>query len=101
MSKRQNPIFRLFQPLAARDLLFMQAELVHLENEYRTLEKESRAAGDEVERYWYDRDWKTLSTAEQRPAVWDLEKGCERGGCGKQWDKALEIRGKLRDYCKI
>lgn len=86
MAKRQNAVFRLFQPLAARDLLFMQAELVHLDNEYQELEKEARASGDtdkHSERYWSDRDWRLLRSSSE------------------QWTKALEIRAKLKNYCKI
>lgn len=100
MSKHEYGVFRLFQPLAARDLLFMQAELAHLDHEYKLLEKQDRAQSDDTERHWYDRNWRLLSTAGERPAHVDVEKGCAVGSSGKQWEKALEIRSKLKDYCK-
>lgn len=85
MDHEKYPIFRQFRVSAIRDLLFLQAELTQLENQFLALAE--RDIGNEAERT-HDRNWKLLSTSEAR--------GCN----GEQWKKALEIRGKLREYCR-
>lgn len=85
MVSEQYAIFRQFKASANRDLLFLQAELVHLEEEFsRIAELDRKAAGEEA---LYDRNWQLLSTSRNR----------DMGG--KQWEIALEIREKLREYC--
>ena len=85
MVNDQYAIFRQFKSTANRDLLFLQAELAHLEEEFLNLSKRDRNIEGEQE--LHDRNWYLLSTANYR-------------GCGgEQWEKALQIRSKLREYC--
>jgi len=85
MIDEQYQIFRQFKSSAHRDLLFLQAELMHLESEFSAICKEDRSV--EGEGRLYDRNWYILSTSK------------DRNGEGKQWEKALQIRAKLREYC--
>jgi hypothetical protein len=79
-------IFRQFKLLASRDLLFLQAELAILEKEFTEICQRDRRSS-EKENDLYDYDWELLSASKSR-------------GCGgEQWDKALQIREKLRLYC--
>jgi len=86
IADQQYAIFRKFQHLAARDLLYLQAELVHLEIEYNSVSQLDRECEDE--RKFYDQEW------------WHLRNSKSRGFNGEQWDLALKIRAKLREYCK-
>jgi hypothetical protein len=78
-------IFRKFSLLANRDLLYFQAELAQLEDEFARLSDRDR--NGEGEQKLYDRNWNLLSSSENR--------GLE----GEQWKKALQIRAKVREYC--
>jgi hypothetical protein len=80
-------IFRQFKMLASRDLLFLQAELTILEKEFTEICQRDRAKS-ERENDLYDLSWELLSTSKSRDCG------------GEQWDKALEIRKKLKEYCK-
>ena len=85
MANDQYTIFRQFKSSANRDLLFLQAELAHLEEEFVALSERDKIVEGEQE--LHDRNWYLLSTARNR-------------GCGgEQWEKALQIRAKLREYC--
>jgi hypothetical protein len=85
MVNEQYAIFRQFKSTANRDLLFLQAELAHLEEEFAALSGRDKVVDGEQE--LYNRNWYLLSTSRLR-------------GCGgEQWDKALQIRMKLREYC--
>lgn len=85
MLNEQYTIFRQFKSIANRDLLFLQAELAHLEEEFVAISERDKLI--EGEQRLYDRNWHLLSTAGNR--------GCR----GEQWEKALQIRMKLREYC--
>lgn len=100
MAKHQHAIFRSYRSLAARDLLFMQAEIFQLETQYEKIAKEDKSSNSE--RQFYDRAWSMLSTGETRSSrSTDIEKIYDEiGGSGKQWALALEIREKLKNYCK-
>jgi hypothetical protein len=74
---------------AARDLLYLQAELVHLESEYQRVAKADRELGDDDERHLYAFEW------------WHLSQSEARGFEGEQWALALRIRTKLREYCEL
>jgi hypothetical protein len=87
MIEKHHPILRKYRHLAVRDLLYLQAELCHLEYKYDSVAKKDAAVGDE--RQYYDRDWLHLEKSE-----------C-RGFGGEQWTAAVEIRAKLREYCKF
>ncbi|CZR67327.1 uncharacterized protein PAC_17226 [Phialocephala subalpina] len=86
MVSRDMAMFRQFQECAARDLLYLQAELVHLEAEYTKAAKADRESGDSSERHLYDVEW------------WHLRQSGARGFGGEQWGLALDIRTKLREY---
>jgi hypothetical protein len=79
-------IFRQFKVLSSRDLLFLQAELVKLEEEYTEICQRDRR-NSEKESELYEFDWELVSTSKSRDCG------------GEQWDKALEIRDKLKEYC--
>jgi hypothetical protein len=81
------PIFRQFRCSAVRDLLYLQAELVHLESEYERVAKEDIESGEPDERQHYAYEW------------WHLSQSEERGFGGEQWALALKIRAKLQEYC--
>lgn len=85
MIDQRYAIFRKFQHLAARDLLYRQAELVHLEIEHHNLEQLDRGCDDN--RQFYDREW------------WHLSNSEANGLGGDQWNSALRIREKLTEYC--
>jgi hypothetical protein len=86
MIEKHYPILRKFQHLAARDLLYLQAELCELEHQYNEVAI-SDAADKESERQYYDRDWFHMATSQARNFD------------GKQWQIALKTRDKLREYC--
>lgn len=85
MVDERYTIFRKFKISSNRDLLYLQAEIAKLEDEYALLQDRDRKTDGEPQ--LYDRNWHLLST------------GADRGHNGEQWDKALEIRSKLREYC--
>lgn len=83
-------IFRRFGTLSTLNLLYLQAELTSLEEELKVLahsDVECGNAGD-LRRSFFAQDWKFLS----KP----LGNGDE-----KQWEKMLQIREKLKEYCKL
>ncbi|KAH6713001.1 hypothetical protein BKA61DRAFT_675254 [Leptodontidium sp. MPI-SDFR-AT-0119] len=77
-------IFRQFKLQANRDLLYLQAELVQLEDELLTIVDRDRKLDGEQKHYDYN--WHLLSTSQSR---------C---GDGEQWEKILQIRNKLKEY---
>jgi hypothetical protein len=86
MVEKHHPILKKYQSLAVRDLLYLQAELSELEFRHNSIVKKD--AFEEDERQYYDRDWIHLKTSH------------ERGFGGEQWELALAIRQKLREYCE-
>ncbi|KAI1264924.1 hypothetical protein F5Y18DRAFT_417468 [Xylariaceae sp. FL1019] len=75
-------LFRRFKMLNAQNLLFLQAELTHLEAQYFRLAQRNSA-----ERPITNKDWWTLYYSEETD---DIE----------QWDKIIEIREKLEHILK-
>jgi hypothetical protein len=75
-------MFRRFRALNYRNLLYLQAEIIHLEEELDALS--SRDAGHQ-DRTFYARDW------------WSLSQG-EGDEDTEQWEKVLEIRRLLENY---
>jgi hypothetical protein len=73
-------IFRRFKALNAQNLLYLQAELTHLEAHMYSL-----AQRNSTDRIIPNKDWWSLSHSEKEE---DSE----------QWDKVLEIREKLEQY---
>lgn len=77
-------IFKQFAKLNAKNLLYMQSELTHLEAELSDIELENKYSGD------------SQKTSFQ-VSVFELK---ESVGSAKdlQWRKALEVRTKLAQY---
>lgn len=74
---------RRFGALSAQNLLYLQAELVQLEYEFRECSRENENSED-TNRRKYSKDWFTLAHAED--------------GCEEQWTLMLRIRQKLKEY---
>lgn len=81
-------IFRRFGTLNAQNLLYLQAELVHLENRLKECLKADASSG-QIDRTMYDRDWQSLSESTFAP-----------DGNPEQWATALQIRKTLKEYSK-
>lgn len=86
MVGHEHIMLKQYRELAIRDLLYLQAELCDLEYDYAQQAKSDSQEQDQ--RRLYDREW------------WHLQSDESRGGDGKQWQLALKIRTKLREYCK-
>ena len=80
---------RRFSALNIQNILYLQAELVHLERRLRDKETASNRSENERVR-WHARDWQTLSQ-DQAP---EGEDEC-------QWRLCLRIREKLREYSTV
>ncbi|KAK8043321.1 hypothetical protein PG993_005751 [Apiospora rasikravindrae] len=80
-------IYRRFRRLNSLNLLYLQAELTHLEEELEALAKRDAA---DPERRFHARDWWSLSQHNDDDE--DDESAAE------QWEKVLEIREKLEQY---
>ena len=77
-------LFRRFAILNAKNLLYMQSELVHLGCELDSIELENRCSGDNDKLLF-------------QVSLFDL-KSSSGTVKGTQWQKALEIREKLKVY---
>ena len=78
-------IFRGFEALAFQNLLYLQAELVYLQDEHQEVAKADKKSGHPTKSV-YEKDWRQLRQS--------------RADGSEQWQKVLEIRAKLREYCK-
>lgn len=78
-------IFRRFSKLNLQNLLYLQAELTHLESDLADLAVRDRADPNRVS---YCSDW------------WFLAQSDEDYDDKGQWDKVLQIRDKLKEYSK-
>lgn len=77
-------IFRQFAELNAQKLVYMQAEILCLEQELKFLtERDERGPDPTAKRF--------------ARSVWEMR----RVGNSVQWAKILEIRDKLNDYSKL
>ncbi|KAL8950148.1 MAG: hypothetical protein Q9222_003802 [Ikaeria aurantiellina] len=76
--------FRRFQRLNMKNLLYMQAEILHLEQELQNIEHE-------------DSESKDTTRADLQASVFNLKETAETSDHA-QWEKVLEIRKKLQDY---
>lgn len=81
-------IYRRFSILNARNLLYLQAEIVDLEDQLNRYTIEDLNS-DETEKKKYSRNWFYLS----RLSEGDVH--------NSQWHTALQIREKLREYSTI
>ncbi|KAI0529930.1 hypothetical protein GGR58DRAFT_525637 [Xylaria digitata] len=80
--------FRRFGSLNALNLLYLQAELIGLENKLQKQAKTDAESGH-FERSIYHRDWQTLA-----------ESVATENGNSTQWRTMLEARDKLKEYNK-
>lgn len=85
-------ILRRFGALNAQNLLYLQAELVALEDDLRAIAAED-SASDDPDRAIYSRDWYTLSKSKSRTA--------DGEDAGRQWQTVLCIREKLKEYSRL
>jgi hypothetical protein len=76
-------IFRRFSNINSQNLLYLQAELVHLETKLRRIEGVDKLA-QEGKRHLYSREW-----------YWLNESRFENG---EQLETVLKIRSKLKEY---
>jgi hypothetical protein len=77
-------IFRQFSRLNLQNLLYLQAELVHLEADLRETVRADQNSGH-PRKVAYSKDWWSLANS-------------RNDGDERQWAKVLEIREKLREY---
>jgi len=77
-------IFQKFESLSAQNILYLQAEIVNLQETLGGLAKEN-AESDCPERKKIAQDWWSLSSA----------KDCE------QWETFLHLRRTLKEYCTL
>lgn len=82
-------ILRRFGALNTQNLLYLQAELVALENDLRQFSHEDSTSQD-PNRELYSRDWYSLSMSKSDA------NNCE--GVGNQFRVVLMIRDKLKEY---
>jgi hypothetical protein len=75
-------IFQKFGHLGALNLLYLQAEIINLQETLVALAKEDAESAD-PERQLSTRDWWALSSAED----------------SEQWETFLQLRSKLKAYC--
>lgn len=88
-SNPEVAILRRFGSLNAQNLLYLQAELIALEDDLRATAAED-SASDDPDRAIHSRDWYTLSRSTSHAA--------SNEAAGKQWQTVLSIREKLRVY---
>jgi hypothetical protein len=81
----ENAVFRRFSSLGTRNLLYLQAELVHLEQKLCRLEA-ADSASSEGRRAAYSKDWYWLNDSPEEN--------------DEQLKIVLSIRSKLKEYCK-
>jgi hypothetical protein len=77
-------IFQKFEYLSAQNLLYLQAEIVNLQENLAEIAKEDAESGD-LERQIFGRDWLALSSSEDN----------------EQWETFLQLRRKLKEYCML
>lgn len=80
-------LYRRFSELSARNLLYMQAEVMFLEGELWRLGHEDQTSGD-IDRRAYSQNVKKMIQG-------------SRAEGSKQWDKIMEIRLKMKDYSRF
>lgn len=81
---RELAIFRRFGTFNLQNLLYLQAELTHLEKDLKELAEKDQA---DPNRLFYTKYWYSLAHSED-----DEEK--------EQWEKVLQIREKLTEYSR-
>jgi len=85
----ETAILRRFATLNSQNLLYLQAEVIHLEKQLRELEvADSQVQGGN--KPLYAKDWYWLKTSAEDG---DVE--------GKQWQVLIETRAKLKEYSQF
>ena len=79
-------IVRRFKALHMQNLLYLQAELSHLETAFREEAEKNENSTDERER-WFSRDWRHLEACD--PSTKEQS---------REWELFLEIREKLKEF---
>jgi hypothetical protein len=79
-------IYRRFATLGAQILVYMQAELVHLEDELADIAGEDKCSPDGVKKL-YEYSWLAM------------KESSTKSGDNLQWQKIQEIQSKLHIYC--
>ncbi len=74
-------IFQKFESISAQNLLYLQAEIINLKE---NLDKIAEIDSEDPERQIFTQDWEALSSSPE----------------SLQWRKWLELRRKLKEYCK-
>lgn len=82
-------IVRRFGDLSMLDILHRQAELHELAITFRSYQKEDKESGH-PDRQRYDLDWDALQRS--------VDDAAPDGNDGAQWETALELRQKLKEY---
>jgi hypothetical protein len=82
----ENAVFRRFGGLSTRNLLYLQAELVHLEQKLYHLEA-TDSTSPQGRRARHSRDWYWLNKSPE-------------DGADEQLKIVAAIRSKLKEYCK-
>lgn len=77
-------VLRRFATANVKNLLYMQAEILHLEAELHDIALEDHSGCAKHRNYEY--------------CVFDLKESCGVGGSDTQWRKILQLREKLREY---
>lgn len=77
-------ILRRFATANAKNLLYMQGEILHLEAELHDIALEDHSGCEKHRNYEY--------------CVFDLKESYGTRGGDAQWRKILELRGKLKEY---
>ena len=81
----ETSCLRGFKALSFQNLLYLQAELVQLETDYEKLAVVDRASGH-PKRSLYEKSYRLLSQS-------------QKDGNDDQYQKFLQIRAKLKEYC--
>jgi len=76
-------IFHKFEQLSAQNLLYLQAEILNLQEDLSKCAKEDSESAD-PEKQLFTRDWAELSSSKD----------------SEQWETWLALRVKLKEYCK-
>ena len=80
-------VFRRFQTLNAKSLLYMQAEILHLGSELKSIELEDQRSKD-------------IHRASLHTSVFNLKESSDSDH-HLQWSKATELRDKIKRYSRL
>jgi hypothetical protein len=76
-------IFQKFESISAQNLLYLQAEIINLKESFDKIAELDSKSGD-PRKQKFTQDWELISSSTD----------------SVQWKKWLEIRHKLKEYCK-